>query len=137
MRRFRSASSLVATVVCAAVFLCSGCSQPYKPPGKELPEGFLIACYPKTTCTQSDSTPLPGKQKQQIIVLMSEDDVSQIVAWYKTELTLKAYQVVSDNEVKGTVTLEAQNDKMHVQVTISPLGDKHTIISISTYPKPI
>ena len=137
MRRFGSASLLISTLACTAALLCTSCTQTYKPPGKQLPEGFLINCYPKSTCTSSDSTPLPGKQQQQIVVLMSEDDVQKIVAWYKTELTLKGYMVLSDNDIKGSITLESQNDKMHCSVTISPLDDKHTIISISTYPKPI
>jgi len=137
MRRFSSTSLLIATCLCAFSLLCSGCAKEYKPPGQPLPEGFLIACYPNSNCTRSDSTPLPGKQQQQIVVLMSTDDVQKIVAWYKTELTLKGYMVLSDNDIKGSITLESQNDKMHVSVTISPIDDKHTIISISTYPKPI
>jgi len=135
MSRFGSATLL--TLACAAALLCTSCTQTYKPSGQPLPEGFLINCYPKSTCTRSDSTPLPGKQQQQIVVLMSEDDVQKIVAWYKTELTLKGYMVMSDNDIKGSITLESQNDKMHCSVTVSPLPDNHTIISISTYPKPI
>jgi hypothetical protein len=133
----RSACLLIALLVFVTVTLCSGCSTQYKPKGRKIPEGFLINCYPGSECTQSDSTPLPGKKTQQIVVLLTTDDVDKVVAWYKTELVLKGYQVISDNNVKGSITLESQNDANHVTVTCSPLGDKNTIISISVFPKPI
>ena len=133
----RSASLLISLLACASVALCSGCSAPYKPKGRQVPEGFQINCYAPSECTQSDSTPLPGKKTQQIVVLLTPDDVAKVVAWYKTELVLKGYQVISDNDVKGTITLEAQNDANHVSITCSALGEKNTIISISVFPKPI
>ena len=43
----------------------------------------------------------------------------------------------SDNEVKGTLTLESENDKMHCTINLLRLQDKYTVISISTFPKPI
>jgi hypothetical protein len=132
----RSACLLITLVACSFVFLCTGCAPPYKPPGAALPEGFLINCYPKSTCTRADSTPLPNHQSQQIVVLISDDDVPKIEAWYKTELTLKGYLVLSDNNVKDIIILESQNDKNHVKVDMTPINGK-TIISISVYPKPL
>jgi hypothetical protein len=117
--------------------LCSGCSTQYKPKGEKLPDGFTINCYPQSECTKSDSTPLPNNQSQQIVVLMTNDSVSKVVAWYKTELVFKGYRVLSDNEVKGIMTLEADGEKLHCTVVCTPLGDSgKTVISISTFPKP-
>ena len=132
----RSATLLITLMACASMLLCTGCSRPYEPKGRKLPDGFQINCYAPSECTQSDSTPLPGKKPQQIVVLLTPDDVAKVVAWYKTELVLKGYQVLSDNDIKGSITLEAQNDANHVSITCSPLKD-HTIISISVFPKPI
>ncbi len=131
----RTACLLITLLVCATMFLCTGCAKPYVPPGQKLPDGFMINCYPNSVCTRADSTPLPDKKNQQIVVLMSDDDVPKIVAWYKTELLTKGFMVLSDQNVKGSVTLESQSDTNHVSITSSPI-DKKSIISISVFPKP-
>jgi len=130
----RSASLLTTAMAFACVYLCTGCAGPYKPPGERLPDGFAINIYPGSVCTKSDSTPLPEHKVQQVVVLLSNDNTYKVKSWYSTELVLKGYQVLSDNDIKGSITLECQNDKNHVSVTMSPIADK-TIISISVFPR--
>jgi hypothetical protein len=132
-----SASLLITLLASLSVVVCSGCSSTYKPTGAKLPDGFQINCYPQSVCTRADSTPLPGNQTQQIVVLISNDDVPKIVAWYKTELVFKGYRVISDNEHKGAITLEAEADKIHCTVNCLPLPGSKTVISIAVYPKPL
>jgi hypothetical protein len=135
----RSAYLLVTLLACSCVILLSSCAGTYKPKGQKIPEGFQINCYNPSECTKSDSTPLPGNQSQQIVVLITDDDMDKVVAWYKTELTFKGYRVLSDNKVKGKITLECDGDKNHCTVTCLPVGDKEpkTVISVSVFPKPI
>ncbi|MBU6450319.1 MAG: hypothetical protein KGS72_00970 [Cyanobacteria bacterium REEB67] len=131
----RSAGLLISVVCSFCMFFCTSCQAAYKPPGQPLPDGFSIACYPNSTCTKTDSTPLGNNQTQQIVVLLTKDDVYRVMPWYKTELTMKGYLIMSDNDIARTITLEAQNDTTHVTITMSPIGDTDTVISISVRPK--
>ena len=89
----RSASLMVSLTLSACVFLCTSCQKTYVPPGEKMPEGFKIAAYPGSTCTKSDSTPLANRETQQIVVLLTKDDVYRIETFYKTELALEGFLV--------------------------------------------
>ena len=128
---------LAVTIIASSSTLLSGCSAGYKLTGLDLPEKFPISCYPGTECTKSDSTPIGQNKYRQVVILKSNDQFDKILNFYKNEIAMKAYRLLSDNNVKGTITLECTSDWANLGIILVPLGEaqEQTVICITYDPK--
>lgn len=128
--------SVSALILLSSPVLLSGCGGTggYKPPGARLPDNFAIECYPKSECTRADSTPKGQGKYTQIVILSSADDKYRVVEFYKTEIAMKGFRLLSDNDRGGMIVLEATSDKANLVISLTPVSD-HTIISITYDPK--
>jgi len=124
----------VFVVVATSCSLLSACGGAYKPTGLALPEKFPIACYPGTECTKSDSTPIGQNKYRQVVILKSSDEFDKILNFYKNEVAMKAYRLLSDNNLKGTITLECTSDWAKLDIILVPVGEQ-TVICINYDPK--
>lgn len=127
--------AVLAVVACSTTLL-SACGSS-KPTGLALPDKFPVACYPNTECTKSDSTPIGQNKYRQIVILKSSDQFEKILNFYKNEIAMKAYRLLSDNNVKGTITLECTADWANLSIILVPLGEaqEQTVICITYDPK--
>jgi hypothetical protein len=121
-------------IIASSFSLLSGCSTGYKPTGLALPEKFPIACYPGTECTKSDSTPIGQNKYRQVVILKSSDEFDKILNFYKNEIAMKSYRLLSDNNLKGTITLECTSDWAKLDIILVPVGEQ-TVICINYDPK--
>jgi hypothetical protein len=135
-RKFLNITVAVAAILAAGVSSCllGACGNSNKPTGAALPDKFPIACYPGSECTRSDSTPIGNNKYRQIVVLKSNDEFDKICSYYKQEIGFKNFQLLSDNNRRGTVTLEAKSADAKLDIVLVPV-DVSTIISISYDPK--
>lgn len=135
-RAFFVGISVLILATAPVTFLVSGCTtgSQYKPPGARLPDNFPIECYPKSECTKADSTPKGQGKYTQIVILKSDDDKYKCADFYKTEIPMKGFRLLSDNDRGGVLALEAISDKAKLDIILTPVGE-HTIISITYDPK--
>ncbi|MFA7339118.1 MAG: hypothetical protein WC028_20210 [Candidatus Obscuribacterales bacterium] len=125
---------LAVAIIASSSTLLSGCGAGYKPTGLALPEKFPIACYPGTECTKSDSTPVAPNKYRQVVILKSNDEFDKILNFYKNEIAMKSYRLLSDNNMRGTITLECTSDWAKLDIILVPIGAQ-TVICITYDPK--
>ncbi|CAN5385931.1 hypothetical protein BH11CYA1_BH11CYA1_50470 [soil metagenome] len=125
----------VFAVIASSCTLLSACGGGSKPTGLELPEKFPVACYPGTECTKSDSTPIGQNKYRMVVILQSKDEFDKILNFYKNEIAMKAYRLQSDNNIKGTITLECTADWANLTIILVPINETQTVICITYDPK--
>lgn len=129
-------------IVAAAIMLTAGlssclltaCVNNSKPTGVPLPDKFPISCYPGSECTKADSTPIGQNKYRLVAVVKAEGEFDKIVEFYKQQCAFNNFQLLSDNNRRGTVTLEAKSSDANLLIVLVPV-DVSTVVSISYDPK--
>lgn len=95
----------------------------------ELPDDFPsdVPLYPDAEV--QGSVAAAGQQGGGISVgLQTDDDLSDVTAWYKREVPAKGWTVTTDATVNGALILGASKDGRTLSVSVSGEGESVTIV---------
>ncbi|HXM37248.1 MAG TPA: hypothetical protein VN908_01160 [Gemmatimonadales bacterium] len=106
------------TILLAIALLTAGCDRPDDSArARELTSRALrgVLAYPQSSLVRVSAGDEAGQ-----MVLTSPAPVSEIVAWYHEALKLNGWQLKSEQQRQGSVTIYAEKERRPVWITLTP-----------------